>query len=167
MLPVFCLPPNRSRWGALEAKKKLTRWCVGSLSLLMSQSVVRLPAHVMRSVMQELKELSTHPLEGVKVIPNEKDVTEITAVIEGPGMETEPLDTNLLADTPFAGGSFMIKLKLGPDFPASPPKGFFVTNIFHPNIRPGTGEICVNTLKKDWKETLGFKHVLLVCSNST
>lgn len=36
-----------------------------------------------------------------------------------------------------------------------------MTRIFHPNIAKN-GEICVNTLKKDWKPTLGLRHVLLV-----
>ena len=39
--------------------------------------------------------------------------------------------------------------------------GYFITKIFHPNIAKN-GEICVNTLKKDWKPTLGLRHVLLV-----
>ena len=38
--------------------------------------------------------------------------------------------------------------------------GFFLTKIFHPNVGP-SGEICVNTLKKDWKPDLGIKHILL------
>jgi len=25
-----------------------------------------------------------------------------------------------------------------------------MTKIFHPNVAVGTGEICVNTLKRDW-----------------
>ena len=33
-----------------------------------------------------------------------------------------------------------------------PPKGYFITKIFHPNIST-KGEICVNTLKKDWEPT--------------
>ena len=32
------------------------------------------------------------------------------------------------------GGQFRIKLVLSKDFPASPPKGFFLTKIFHPNV---------------------------------
>ena len=39
--------------------------------------------------------------------------------------------------------------------------GFFLTKIFHPNVA-SNGEICVNTLKKDWKPDLGVKHILLV-----
>jgi len=39
--------------------------------------------------------------------------------------------------------------------------GYFLTKIFHPNISK-TGEICVNTLKKDWRHDLGIGHVLQV-----
>jgi ubiquitin-conjugating enzyme E2 S len=54
-----------------------------------------------------------------------------------------------------------MKLVLPPDFPASPPKGFFTTKIWHPNVSK-SGEICVNVLKRDWKPDLGLRHVLLV-----
>ena len=37
--------------------------------------------------------------------------------------------------------------------------GYFLTKIFHPNIAK-SGEICVNTLKRDWKADLGIGHVL-------
>jgi len=88
------------------------------------------------------------PPEGIKIIPNEENITDIQALIEGP------------SDTPFQGGIFKMKLVLGPDFPQSPPKGYFLTKIFHPNVSKN-GEICVNTLKKDWKADLGIKHILL------
>lgn len=42
----------------------------------------------------------------------------------------------------------------------APPKAYFMTKIFHPNVSRD-GEICVNTLKKDWKPDLGLKHILL------
>lgn len=38
--------------------------------------------------------------------------------------------------------------------------GWFVTKIFHPNVS-SAGEICVNTLKKDWKSTYGIGHILV------
>lgn len=66
----------------------------------------------------------------------------------------------LSAGTPYAGGVFKVKLALGKDFPQTPPKAFFFTKIFHPNVAKN-GEICVNTLKKDWKPDLGIKHILL------
>lgn len=105
-------------------------------------------SQVVRKVTQELTDLMTSPPEGVKVTINDEDITDITVLIRGP------------EDTPFEGGVFKIKMKLGPDFPSAPPKGAFVTKIFHPNVST-KGEICVNTLKKDWQPEMGIRHVLL------
>ena len=44
--------------------------------------------------------------------------------------------------------------------PGSRPK-LLSTNIFHPNVSKG-GDICVNTLKQDWKPTHGIRHILMV-----
>ena len=78
-----------------------------------------------------------------KVATNEEDITEVHASIDGP------------IGTPYADGLFRMKLVLGKDYPQAPPKGFFLTKIFHPNVS-STGEICVNVLKKDWKPDLGI-----------
>ena len=43
----------------------------------------------------------------------------------------------------------------------APHTGYFLTRIYHPNISKA-GEICVNTLKKDWQSNLGIGHVLQV-----
>jgi ubiquitin-conjugating enzyme E2 S len=102
----------------------------------------------MKRVVSEIKDLLDSPPEGITVVPNDDDLTELTAIIAGP------------VGTPFEGGSFKMKLKIGSEFPQAPPKGFFLTKIFHPNVAKN-GEICVNTLKKDWKEDLGFRHLLL------
>jgi ubiquitin-conjugating enzyme E2 S len=45
-------------------------------------------------------------------------------------------------------------------YPQAPPKGFFLTKIFHPNVSK-SGEICVNTLKKDWSPDIGLRQVFL------
>lgn len=58
-----------------------------------------------------------------------------------------------------------MRLVLGKDFPAVPPRGYFLTKIFHPNVGH-KGEICVNVLKRDWKAELGLRHVLLVSSTA-
>ncbi|KAL6603108.1 hypothetical protein ACP70R_043469 [Stipagrostis hirtigluma subsp. patula] len=108
-----------------------------------------LPPNVIRQLAKELKNLDDSPPEGIKVIVNDDDFTTIFADIDGP------------AGTPYENGVFRMKLLLSRDFPHSPPKGFFLTKIFHPNIAT-SGEICVNTLKKDWNPSLGLRHVLLV-----
>lgn len=113
-----------------------------------SSNVENLHPQIIKQVAKELTSLSSDPPEGIKVFTNEEDITDIQATIEGP------------AGTPYEGGLFRVKLVLGKDFPSAPPKGFFLTKIFHPNVA-SNGEICVNTLKKDWKPDLGVKHILL------
>nr|XP_010913731.1 ubiquitin-conjugating enzyme E2 22 [Elaeis guineensis]XP_029118621.1 ubiquitin-conjugating enzyme E2 22 [Elaeis guineensis] len=108
-----------------------------------------LPPKVIKQLAKELKNLDETPPEGIKVVVNDDDFSTIFADIEGP------------AGTPYENGIFRMKLLLSHDFPQSPPKGYFLTKIFHPNIATN-GEICVNTLKKDWNPSLGLRHVLLV-----
>lgn len=112
-------------------------------------NVENLSPQTIRQVIKEMHEIATNAPEGIKVQLNDADVTDIQAVLQGP------------AGTPYAGGAFRVKLALGRDFPATPPKAYFLTKIFHPNVAPN-GEICVNTLKRDWKPDLGLKHILLV-----
>lgn len=107
-----------------------------------------LPPHIIRLVYKEVTTLTADPPDGIKVFPNEEDLTDLQVTIEGP------------EGTPYAGGLFRMKLLLGKDFPASPPKGYFLTKIFHPNVG-ANGEICVNVLKRDWTAELGIRHVLL------
>jgi ubiquitin-conjugating enzyme E2 S len=102
-----------------------------------------------KTLTKQLVELTTKPCEGISVEFAEENIREIYADIEGP------------TGTPFEGGVFRVKLLLGDDFPDAPPKGFFLTKVFHPNISEA-GDICVNVLKKDWKPDLGIRHVLLV-----
>ncbi|CAL0332788.1 unnamed protein product [Lupinus luteus] len=108
-----------------------------------------LPPNVIKQLAKELKNLDQSPPEGIKVVLNDDDFSTIFADIDGP------------AGTPYENGIFRMKLLLSHHFPHSPPKGFFLTKIFHPNIATN-GEICVNTLKKDWNPSLGLRHVLVV-----
>jgi len=107
-----------------------------------------LSPHIIRQVFAQYKLLLKNPIEGVEVSLNEDDASEIYASLEGP------------EGTPFAGGVFKMKICLTKEFPASPPKGYFLTKIFHPNVS-SAGEICVNTLKQDWNSKLGIRNVLL------
>uniref|UniRef100_A0AAQ4RHV8 E2 ubiquitin-conjugating enzyme n=1 Tax=Gasterosteus aculeatus aculeatus TaxID=481459 RepID=A0AAQ4RHV8_GASAC len=113
-----------------------------------NSNVENLPPHVLRLVYKEISALAADPPEGIKIYPSDEDITELHTAIEGP------------EGTPFAGGVFRMRLVLGKDFPAVPPKGYFLTKIFHPNVGH-KGEICVNVLKRDWKAELGLRHVLL------
>ena len=101
------------------------------------------------SVAKEIRKLTQEPMDGIKVIMNEEDVTDINAEIKGPGTcraqkgwrmraccggtyiveERWPALTaarcsTLAADaTPFESGTFRVKLVLPSDYPSAPPKG--------------------------------------------
>ena len=81
--------------------------------------------------------LKNNPINGINYHFNDNDITDIQADIEGP------------VSTPYEGGIFRVKIKIPPDFPKIAPKGIFLTKIYHPNISE-QGEVCVNTLKRDW-----------------
>ncbi|KAI9483007.1 MAG: ubiquitin-conjugating enzyme/RWD-like protein [Benjaminiella poitrasii] len=102
----------------------------------------------LKRIVKELRNLQEKPIEDIQVITNEANLTEIQAWIRGPD------------STPYEEGYFKVKLNIDEGFPDTPPKGYFVTKIFHPNVSTA-GEICVNTLKKDWKSELGIEHILL------
>ena len=72
------------------------------------------------------------------MIINDLDIFDLQADICGP------------SETPYEKGIFRVKLVLTNEFPSTPPKGYFLTKIYHPNVDEQSGEICVNTLKKDW-----------------
>lgn len=103
---------------------------------------------VLRRLMRELSELQTNPPEGVRVVTSEDNLLDVTGIIEGP------------EGTPYEGGYFRVKFAFTEEFPAAPPRCRLMTKIFHPNVS-SSGEICVNTLKKDWKSSYGIGHILV------
>lgn len=102
----------------------------------------------LRTMMRQLQEIEAKPVDCVHVYPP-NDVSELRFDLDGP------------EGTPFAAGRFHVVLCFDEHYPEVPPKGFFRTKIFHPNVSE-RGEICVNALKKDWSPALGLRHVLMV-----
>eukprot|EP01084_Bolivina_argentea_P053787 98693_1 len=101
------------------------------------------------SIMKEVKRLMKKPLDDIEIKIKNDNISILTAIITGP------------ESTPFETGKFEIALHFTNNYPQQPPKGYFITKIFHPNVAPSNGEICVNTLKKDWKPSYGIKHILI------
>lgn len=109
-----------------------------------------LAPQVISRLMGEIRQLVRNAPEGIEYVESdENSVSEIHAILSGP------------EETPFVGGKFRIKLVISADYPNSPPKGYFLTKIFHPNVA-NNGDICVNTLKKDWTAEVTLTHVLQV-----
>ena len=107
----------------------------------MYSSQIEIHPRIRRLLWKQMEELKKKSPDCVYPIINNEDPLDIQADIIGP------------KSTPYENGIFRVKLFIPNDFPISPPKGFFITKIYHPNISE-KGEICVNTLKKDWNPKL-------------
>ncbi|ODQ79966.1 hypothetical protein BABINDRAFT_36737 [Babjeviella inositovora NRRL Y-12698] len=55
-------------------------------------------------------------------------------------------------DSPYEGGTWVLKIDVPPTYPTQPPKISFVTQIIHPNINFETGEICLSLLDASAKD---------------
>lgn len=71
----------------------------------------------------------------------------------------EPVDGNLYqwygilkgpSGTAYADGRFRVDVVVPSTYPLTAPSFRFATKIFHPNVHPKTGEICVDILKTAW-----------------
>ena len=102
-----------------------------------TQSRPCLNARMIKILWRQQQELLKKSPDHVTPIINSEDPIDIQADIEGP------------EGTPYESGLFRVKLFIPSEFPQMAPKGIFLTKIFHPNVSE-KGEICVNTLKRDW-----------------
>lgn len=80
------------------------------------------------------------------------DLTSLSVLLAGPD------------GTPFISGVFQLELNIPTTYPEAPPTAHFRTKIFHPNVDPATGAVCVDTLKRDWKPELTLRDVLITIS---
>jgi len=77
------------------------------------------------------------------------ELTALTIYLVGP------------STTPYEGSVFRLTLRIPPNYPQEPPKANFETKIFHPNVDERTGDVCVETLKRDWDPKLTLRDILL------
>jgi ubiquitin-conjugating enzyme E2 S len=137
----------------------------------------------MRRLLRELKELRTSPPEGIRVQLSEESVLDVVGIIEGPGESSTIYLVRTRVDAFCRGHAIprrvlSCKIRVHRGIPCCTTKmygllscitsncadvtltGWFATKIFHPNVS-NAAEICVNTLKKDWKSSYGIGHILI------
>ncbi|OBT43796.1 hypothetical protein VE00_06287 [Pseudogymnoascus sp. WSF 3629] len=78
-----------------------------------------------------------------------EDLTHLKASFPGP------------PDTPYAGGQFVVDIKIPVEYPFRPPVMKFETRLWHPNVSSQTGAICLDTLGSAWSPVLTIKSALL------
>jgi ubiquitin-conjugating enzyme E2 D/E len=107
----------------------------------------------LKRINKELSEMQKDPPTNISGGPSEdNDLFNWIATIIGPD------------DTPYQGGVFSLKIQFPKDYPFKPPKVYFTTPIFHPNINRN-GAICLDILKDQWSPALTISRVLLSISS--
>ena len=82
-----------------------------------------------RRVVKELSDLAATPLSYAHIYPSEDDITSWRVLIEGP------------ADTPYAGGLFLLSISFAQEYPFKRPTIQFMTPIYHPGVST-SGKSC-------------------------
>ena len=67
-------------------------------------------------------------------------------------------------DSPYEGGVFSLSIHFPCNYPFKPPRIYFTTRIYHPNINK-RGNICLDVLKSQWSPALTISKVLLSISS--
>ncbi|CAE1155773.1 UBE2G2 [Acanthosepion pharaonis] len=97
------------------------------------------------SLSLSLVKLTLNPPEGIIAGPvSEENFFEWEALIMGP------------EGTCFEGGVFPARLMFPPDYPLSPPKMKFNSEIFHPNIYVD-GRVCISILHAPGDDPMGYE----------
>lgn len=63
-------------------------------------------------------------------------------------------------DTPYENGLFHINIEIPQDYPNKPPKVFFITKIYHPNISLENGYLMTDILHNEWKPSYSIVFVM-------
>jgi ubiquitin-conjugating enzyme E2 C len=92
--------------------------------------------------------LMMSPTPGISAFPNDADLLNWTATIDGP------------SETPYAGLIFKLAFSFPNTYPLTAPTVTFKTPIFHPNI-DFSGRICLDILKEKWSAIYNVQSVLL------
>lgn len=103
-------------------------------------------------IRNELKKLIEDPPANCSAGPVADDIFNWRATLIGP------------TDSPYEGGIFFLNIQFSEEYPFKPPKIYFLTRIYHPNIN-SRGGICLDILKEQWSPALTLSKVLLsICS---
>lgn len=121
---------------------------LSAVDVVSSHSRTHRPGFLFR-YSQERSKLEKTPLSFVKSIDTvDDDMFRWDVQFVGPN------------DSPYAGGTFCLRLEFPEQYPFKPPKLQFINKVYHPSVQLETGEICGAVLGT-WGPTLNAEHCLM------
>ena len=122
-----------------------------SRTAVLSRTPLKASRHTLRRLLKELSDLNKYDpaLVNFTCAPINYDVCNLLATIHG------------FPDSPYAGGIFYLRITIPPDsdYPFRPPRMWFITRIFHPNI-DARGRICWDLFEGQWSPALTIANLL-------
>ena len=102
-------------------------------------------------ILKEIEDIYRDPPDYISAGPiNDDEIYHWEATIYGP------------EDSDYRNGVFLLDIKIPKEYPFKPPICKFKTKIFHPNISPDDGSICINILKDyNWNPSLTIANILM------
>eukprot|EP00054_Salpingoeca_dolichothecata_P001715 m.20352 g.20352 ORF g.20352 m.20352 type:complete len:871 (+) comp12460_c0_seq1:798-3410(+) len=100
-----------------------------------------------KRILRELVQYQASPHPSVSIWPDEDDVMHWILLLKGDD------------STPYAGGTFMIDYKFGPQYPFRAPIVRFITPVYHCNIS-SSGKICHSILDRNWNAATTVRNVI-------
>ncbi|RUS81105.1 hypothetical protein EGW08_011145 [Elysia chlorotica] len=123
------------------------RYCLESM-MLQSTPPIKENSWRHKRLRSELKALTTDPPEGIQAMPLDHLCCHWQASITGP------------QGSPYEGGLFLLYLQIPQSYPMRPPKVWFITRIFHPNISRH-GDVGLDSIQHNWSLALTISKVLI------
>jgi len=93
------------------------------------------------------KDINSLKKEDLNIFIPESDIKKIIVDFKGP------------KDTIYETGVWKIKIEFPVEYPLKSPCVNFETPIYHPNVEPKSGAICLDVLTTEWTPMYEIKHI--------